>query len=338
MEPDKTPETDGLPADFYKIFWKDLSPFLISAFNYAYDSGVLSITQRRGIIKLIPKKDSESYFLKNWRPLTLLKCDYKIAAKAIANRIKTVIPRLINNDQPGFLKGRFIGENIRLIDCIIKYASEKNIPGLLLFIDFEKAFDLLEWPFIARTLQYFGFEPSLIHWFNIFNKNIESCVLNNGWSSSFFELQRGVRQGCPLSPYLFILSSEILAKAIRSNDNIKGISVNNTEIKISQYADDTTFILNGARNSLSATLDTLEKFGSVSGLRLNNTKTEALCIGSMAGKNNKLFPEINFRWPENKVKVLGVWISTNHNIMLNLNFREKVDKIKNVLSCWKYRR
>ena len=157
MEPDKTPGMDGLPADFYKIFWKDLSPFLISAFNYAYDSGMLSITQRRGIIKLIPKKDYESYFLKNWRSLTLLNCDYKIAAQAIANRIKTVIPRLINNNQTGFLKGRFIRENIRLIDCIIKYASEKNIPGLLLYIDFEKAFDSLEWPFIERTLQYFGF-------------------------------------------------------------------------------------------------------------------------------------------------------------------------------------
>ena len=76
----------------------------------------------------------------------------------------------------------------------------------------------------------------------------------------------------------------------------------------------------------------------MSGLRLNNTKTEALWIGSMAGKNKKLFPERNFRWPENKVKVLGVWISTNHNIMLNLNFREKVDTIRNVLGCWKYRR
>ena len=290
---------------------------------------MLSITQRRGIIKLIPKKDSESYFLKKWRPLTLLNCDYKIASKAIANRIKTVIPRLINNDQTGFLKGKLNRENIRLIDCIIKYASKKKIPRLLLFIDFEKAFDSLEWSFIERTLLYFGFGPSLIHWIQTFYKNIESCILNNGWSSSFFELQRGVRKGCPLSPYLFILSAEILAKAIGSNDNIKGISVNITEIKISQHADDTIFILNGTRNSLSATLDTLEKFDSVSGHRLNNTKTEALWIGSMAGENKKkLFPERNFRWPENKVDVLGVWISTNYNIMININFREEVDKIR----------
>ena len=157
MESDKTPGTDGLPAEFYKVFWKDISTILIKSLNYAYEKDQLSITQRRGIIKLIPKKDAEPYFIKNWRPLTLLNCDYKIAAKSIPNRLKVFLPNLINNDQTGFIKGRFIGENIRLIDSVICYAKEENIPGLLLFLDFEKAFDTIEWPFIRKTLQYFGF-------------------------------------------------------------------------------------------------------------------------------------------------------------------------------------
>ena len=205
---EKTPGTDGLPAEFYKTFWDDLSSILITALNYAYDKGTLSVSQRRGIIKLIPKKDADPHFIRNWRPITLLNCDYKIATKAIANRIKRVIPKLINNDQTGFLKGRFIGENIRLIDSVINYASDQQIPGLLLFIDFEKAFDSLEWAFVNRTLQYFNFGPSLTNWIRTFYNNIKSCVLNNGWSSNFLNLQRGVRQGCPLSPYLFILSVE----------------------------------------------------------------------------------------------------------------------------------
>lgn len=140
MDSNKTPGTDGLPAEFYKIFWKDISTLLVSALNYAFESGCLSITQRRGVIKLIPKKDAELYYIKNWRPITLLNTDYKIAAKALANRIKSVLPSIINNDQTGFMKNRFIGENIRLIDCIIQYAAKENIPGLLLFIDFEKSF------------------------------------------------------------------------------------------------------------------------------------------------------------------------------------------------------
>ena len=338
MDSDKSPGTDGLPAEFYKTFWDDLSSILIDALNYGYNTGQLSITQRRGIIKLIPKKDSDPHLIKNWRPITLLNCDYKIAAKAIANRVKAVIPGLINNDQTGFLKGRFIGENVRLIDNIIDYTSQENIPGLLLFIDFEKAFDSLEWLFIERTLEYFGFGPSLMNWTRTFYNNTESCVLNNGWSSNFFKPQRGVRQGCPLSPYLFILSVEILAKAIRSNPNIKGISVNNTEIKLSQYADDTTLILNGTHESLSAALATINKFGNVSGLKLNDKKTEALWIGSMTGKKEKILPESNFKWPEKKVKVLGVWISTDPITTLNINYNEKVEKIRNILNCWKHRR
>ena len=189
MNGDKTPGTDGLPAEFYKVFWDDISTHLLSALNFAYESDCLSITQRRGIIKLIPKKSIEPFYIKNWRPITLLNTDYKIAAKAIASRIKTVVPKLIDNDQTGFMKGRFIGENI---DGIIQYATQHNVPGLLLFIDFEKAFDSLEWPFI------FGFGPSLINWVRTFYCNMESCVLNNGWSSNFFQPQRGVRQGCPL--------------------------------------------------------------------------------------------------------------------------------------------
>ena len=120
------------------------------------------------------------------RPITLLNTDYKIAAKAIANRFKTVLPKLINNDQTGFMKGRFIGENTRLIDGIIQYAAQHNTPGLLLFIDFEKAFDSLEWPFIQDTLRFFGFGPPIINWVRTFYCRIESCVLNNGWSGSFF--------------------------------------------------------------------------------------------------------------------------------------------------------
>ena len=84
-----------------------------------------------------------------------MNCDYKIAAKAIANRLKNVIPKIINNDQTGFLKGRFIGENIRLIDGIINHTKSNNIPSLLLFLDFEKAFDTVEWPFIWKTLDSF---------------------------------------------------------------------------------------------------------------------------------------------------------------------------------------
>ena len=109
MEAGKSPGSDGLPSEFYKTFWSDISEAFVKSLNYGYLNGQLSVSQRRGIIKLIPQKSEELYYIRNWRPLTLLNCDYKIAAKAIANRIKIYLPKLINNDQTGFIKGRFIG-------------------------------------------------------------------------------------------------------------------------------------------------------------------------------------------------------------------------------------
>ena len=94
MVPDKSPGTDGLSCEFYKVFWDDVAQILITSFNYSYEIGKLSISQRRGIIKLIPKKDANLNSTKNWRPLTLLNCDYKIATKVIASRIKIFLPKL----------------------------------------------------------------------------------------------------------------------------------------------------------------------------------------------------------------------------------------------------
>ena len=113
--------------------------------------GNLSITQRQGIITCIPKDNKPKQFLKNWRPLTLLDTVYKIGSGSIANRFKSVLNDIISNDQTGFLKGRFIGENTRLIYDMLQYTEENDIPGLLILIDFEKAFDSLSWTFIHKA-------------------------------------------------------------------------------------------------------------------------------------------------------------------------------------------
>ena len=193
MELGKSPGTDGLPAEFYEMLWKDISPFLISSLDRSYQQGKLAITQRRGFIPLIPKKDKALNEIQNWRPKTLLNCDYKIASKAIASRLKSVLSDLIECDQTGFLKGRSIAENICLINNVISYTHSKGIPVLLLFVDFEKAFGIIEWSFVRETLQHFGFGSSFINWISLFYTDIQSCIINNGWSGGFFELGRGVR-------------------------------------------------------------------------------------------------------------------------------------------------
>ena len=334
MESNKTPGTDGIPADFYKVFWNDIKPFFLASINASFEKGLLSISQRRGLITLIPKKDKPKCSIKNWRPISLLNCDYKIAAKSIANRIKKTLPSIINSDQTGFLKHRFIGENIRLLNYIISYTEKVEIPGLLLFIDFEKAFDTLEWPFIEKTLKYFNFGGSLISWINLFYTDISSCIQNNGWSSDFFPLTRGVRQGCPLSPYLFLLCAEILGTAVRRDDEVKGIQIYDKECKVSQYADDTTLILNGSQSSVERSFLLLDAFAQKSGLKVNYEKTEALWIGTHRNRTDKLPIKRNIKWPFQKTKALGVWFSTAEEETVTLNYQERKGKIINILNSW----
>ena len=208
----------------------------------------------------------------------------------------------------------------------------------MLFLDFEKAFDTVEWPFIWKTLEAFNFGPSLICWIKLCYQNIESCVLNNGWTSNFFTPKRGVRQGCPLSPYIFILCVEILAEKSEKNKETKGIFVCGKEIKISQYGDDTTLCLDGSKTSFTSTLIDLQLFSTISGLRLNDKKTEVLWIDASAGRQDKMCPEKDLKWVKDKMKALGVWLSTDPIVSMNANYNEKLTKMQNSLNCWELRR
>ena len=117
---------------------------LVDSFNASYRAGEMAPSQRRGVITLIPKEDSDLSSLANWRPITLLNVDYKIASKVITKRLEKVLTLLINPDQTGFIKGRYIGQNIRLINDILEQTKLRNIPGILLQLDFRKAFDTIE--------------------------------------------------------------------------------------------------------------------------------------------------------------------------------------------------
>ena len=235
----KSPGCDGLSIEFYRKFWEKIGPKLVNTLNYSKEKGQLSLSQRRGIITLLHKKGKPEEFVKNWRPISLLNLDYKIMTKVLAKRLQKVIDNLIHPNQSGFVKDRFIGEGIRFVQDLIEYMDIKNDNGLLLQLDFEKAFDSVEWPFLFKVLKRFNFGDDFIGWVKLCYTNIFASVGNSGFQSSWFEIQRGVRQGCPLSSLLFILIVEILVQQIRNNKDIKGIKLYNMVHKILQFADDT---------------------------------------------------------------------------------------------------
>ena len=146
----------------------------------------MTVMQKQGLISLLPKKNNDLGNLNNWRPLTLLNTDYKIVTKTISNRIKKYISNIIENSQTGFIKGRYIGENIRLIQETIEKLEEEEQPVLLLFADFEKAFDSISHDFMFNCLKCFNFGPDIIKCVKCFYNDVKSSVTNSGYMTEFF--------------------------------------------------------------------------------------------------------------------------------------------------------
>jgi len=212
--------------------------------------------------------------------------------------------------------------------------EKQNIPGMLLLIDFEKAFDSVSWKFIHNILDVFNFGDSIKKWIQLFQNNTESCVIQNGYFSSFFKLGRGCRQGDPISPYIFILCVEILGIAIRTNKNIKGITLWNTMFKIAQYADDTSLLLDGSEKSLREALNTFDWYYKISGLKINTDKTKVVWLGSMRESDRRFCRENNLKWTTT-FKMLGVdFNATNLHTITEKKLNQKIQKMKNLLKLW----
>ena len=175
-------------------------------------------------------------------------------------------------------------------------------------------------------------------WVNIFQNGSESSIIQNGFMSESFSLRRGCRRGDPISPYLFVLAAEILGKMIRKNQHIQGININNKYFKLSQYADDTQIFLDGSELSLRETLNTLNQFYNMSGLKINIEKTRAIWIGALSNSHTRLCRDFNLDWNQGSFKVLGVNFSCNVNDIWDLNYHEVLNKVENICKQWTKRK
>ena len=332
MKRNKSPGSDGLTIEFYQKFWDSIKYSLLDSYNESLEQGELTPSQRYAIISLMFKKGDRK-LLKNYRPISLTNCDYKILALTLATRMQTVISDLVNEEQTACIKNRNIAMNARMIADIFEYAESSNTSGALLMLDFEKAFDSIEWPFIMNVLKKMNFGPLFLKWIKILYTMPCFSVKNNGWISIKKPMTRGIRQGCPISALLFVLTVEVMSQRIRDNVEISGFKFMNREIKIAQHADDAALTLTKIE-SIPIALKEIEDFGSVSGLTLNLDKTEGIWVGGFKDNDPSMF---NIKWTKESVRYLGIFIGHDTEECCRMNWDTKVDNLKKTLQIWKMR-
>ncbi len=332
MAKDKSPGIDGLPVEFYQVFWELIKENFIQAMQKSMLEGKMIGTQAISLITLIPKAgiNIDLQKIQNYRPISLLCVDRKIYSKILAKRMERVIPALIHPDAVGFVKNRYIGQTIRVITDVMEEWDRTQDTGFLVSLDLSKAFDSVEWRYIFKVLSLFGFPEEFLSGLEVLYTDLKATVANYGYTTDMFELHRGVPQGDPASPGVFLFAIEILATVIRRRAEIKGLELANTSVKIALYADDCTLFLKDTQ-SIEEMDDILQVFAKVSGLQVNPLKTKVMGLGRWAQKKGRIRQYIIDTDP---IKILGMWFSHDKQKNHDLNVNGKIEKIRKCLQAW----
>ena len=335
----KAPGITGETTGFFKCFWVKIKNLVTNAINNTLSIQMLPKRQKIGIICLIPKQDKDPRKIGNLRPITLLSTFYKIISGIITNRLKPILDRLIRDWQKAYLPGRFIGEVTRSTYDVFASAKANNLPGILLLVDFSKAFDSISFSFIEKTLRAYGFSEEIIGWINILLLDFESVTCLNGNSSSRIPLERGCRQGDPIAGYMFILCLEILLIKISKDNLIKPwVSKKGHAHLIDGYADDLNIFLSSSSKEQSETmlnrlLGIFQAFKEISGLTINISKTKYVMFGPTRKHiqpSNTPFEKLK----EDHFKLLGIKLNPKLT-KLEINWNDAIDKARKETYKWK---
>uniref|UniRef100_A0A670INW4 Reverse transcriptase domain-containing protein n=1 Tax=Podarcis muralis TaxID=64176 RepID=A0A670INW4_PODMU len=330
----KAPGPDGFTASYYKEMEFVLLTPLKEVMNNILKEREIPETWKDAFITLIPKQDSDLLQVKNYRPISLLNIDYKIFAGILARRMKNILLENIHGDQAGFLPGRQMKDNIRNIRNIIEYLSARcDKQAILMFVDAEKAFDNIIWDFLLKHLEYMEVGTEFFNRVKaIYTEQKAKLIINNVVSEEI-KIAKGTRQGCPLSPLLFITVLEVLLNSIRQNKKIKGITIGQNEYKVKVFADDLVITIEDPTSSIKEILEELEQFGKVAGFKLNKKKTKIMAKNMDLSVTEEMQQQTEIEVAK-KVKYLGIWI-TLKNIDLFKNNYERVWKgIRKDLEVW----
>ncbi|GJZ48173.1 putative RNA-directed DNA polymerase [Tanacetum coccineum] len=278
----KAPGPDGFNFNFIKTFWNIIKGEFLECIRFFETSGHLANGCNPSFIVLIPKRKDPLGF-GDYRPISLIGCVYKIISKILANRLAKVIDTVISSNQAAFISGRQILDGVLVANEIIRMATIEKSKLLLFKVDFEKAFDSVNWPFLLDTMRQMGFGSKWRSWISSCLSSASISVLVNGSPTKEFKLERGLRQGDPLSPFLFLIVAEALQVSILEACDIglyKGIFLakSGANLSLLQYADDALFFGKWSRENALSLIHILRCFELASGLKVNIDKSRVMGV------------------------------------------------------------
>lgn len=327
MKTGKSPGKDGLTAEFYRTFYDIFQPLFIRLFNQIEQNNIMPRSMRRGVISLFYKNKGDKRDIANFRPISLLNVDYKILAKIMANRLKHVLPFIINPNQTCCVPGRDISDNVFNIRDVIDYVEYTQSQGFLIKFDQRKAFDLVSHKYLFETLRRFGFGDKFVNWISILYTDISSCVKSNGHLTSYFPVQRSVRQGCPVSAMLYVICVEPLARLFLTDSSIQPILISNVNSSlIYQHADDTTITIRN-ESSVFNSLELFDVYSKASGGEINYNKTQIMALGTSV-VSQQIARKLTVQ--DDHIEILGVCVGKNKLICEQKNWDNKCLGIRRI--------
>ena len=336
-DPSKAPGYDGFNLKCIKHMWSVIGEDFCTYILNFFETGALHASFNTTWVILIPKKKG-AVEVTDFRPISLIGSIYKVIAKILSSRLKSVLPNLIGDSQTAFVSGRQILDGALIANEVVHWLKMKKKQGVLLKLDFQKAFDTIDWDSLIYVLEAMGFGSKWRNWVYKCISSASISILINGVPSKPFKMGRGLRQGDPLSPFLFVIMSEVLNKILQQAIRFqlfKGVSVGNNNVQIShlQFADDTLIFSEANEQYLLRIKEILLCFQAFSGLVINFQKSGLIALGKDEDWSQNMADQLGCSLLKLPMTYLGIPLGASMRKVAS--WQCIIDKIQKNLASWK---
>eukprot|EP00253_Pinus_taeda_P015705 PITA_15705 len=339
MKRNKAPGPDGYTVEFFQAGWKFLAAEVLEVVEEARINQRIWPGINSTLLTLIPKTNQAEQ-ADGFRPIALCNVIYKIVASIAAQRLKLILPSIISPEKTGFVEGRQILDGLVVAQEVLHTMKTKKEKGMLIKLDLSKAYDRLSWKYLERILKAFGFCDRWVNWVISMISTLNFSILLNGAPTATFNASRGLRQGDPLSPFLFIISAEGLGRYFKKEARerkIQGLRLwgNRTTVTHQQFVDDIMIYCKATLKEVNRIKKILELFMDGSGMEVNKDKSTTFFFNTAEPVKNHLTRVMGYRTGDLPTKYLGTMLDTS-TLKIG-NWKNIIEKIMKRLDNWTFR-